>query len=193
MTSITRTQLLTYATVNSNRLLWAGLITLLAGTAILGAAQTLLAVRIYQGDQMIGRAISCSALPWVYGSTFAAGGLTTLVAARLIRKQPTYRRGAAVALAVGISILLYATILCSLRNSGTILHDVQMRGGSTKDFLMPNQGPLIALTGICSTIMIGGAGAMGLGFIGWLAARKAAQQPHAHVGPSETDKIEEHL
>jgi hypothetical protein len=193
---------LTFATVQSNKLLWAGLLTVLAGVAMLAAAQTCSASTktIVLPNGSLGAvgdtrvAVACTIATMVTGGTLTA--LSTVGLCETVRRNrpKSMRIASAAGLALGIATLLFAGLVCSqVASTRTIRVDNWPWRRDDIYEVWPNPAGLQALRGIDSTFMIAGAGAMGLGFVGWLASRKAAQQPQMAVGPEETGKIEEHL
>jgi hypothetical protein len=161
--SVSNTQrVLAFSAAHSNKLLLVGLVTLLAGVAMLSASQT-----YYNGiprDRVTGGMF----LGFIVGSVFTLACSAGLATATCERK----RQGAwLVGLAFSVAMLFYGSLVCALQRSCTVLRPND-EGGI---MLITDKAPFNALRGISSTIMIAGAGAMGLGFVGWLVSRKAAQ------------------
>jgi hypothetical protein len=221
----TSQRMLTSCTLYSNQLLWAGLLTVLAGAAMLAAAQTCSANTrtILLPDGSSTRfADTQFAMKFRLGAGIAGGLLTVLSAVGLCEtaranRPKSLRLACAATLAVGLATLLYfglvhsqvaSTQLVTVPDGGhmevvtyrrrawashrgwytyfetrNVWHIDYFQGTAWS-----NQTDLRALRAVGSTIMLGGAGAIGLGLAGWLTARKAAQRPHAPVGPSESLK-----
>jgi hypothetical protein len=186
-----REQFLKFSVVNSNRLLFAGLATILAGTMVLAAAHSYLNDRVWiqTGN---GYGLRTSHQRVLFGLGFGLGGFSALVAV-LMRVGKDEKGGRPpqryfwAALVAAAALFLYASLVCALRNSGEVIPDVVRDGASPDDYLIPNEGPLKALQGISYTVMIVGTGVSGAGFSGYLASRTAAN----HLKKSEVRPISE--
>jgi hypothetical protein len=199
---------LTACTLHSNKLLWAGLLTVLAGAAMLAATQTYTGGHgkitlftdesvTFGTDRSKVEVVAC--VSPIVGALIAMGSAVGICWTMQKNHRKGYRIAFAVTLAVGVATLLYDGLVLALGRNGSYQGVAYERhwdfknGGWIYDryyegTVWNNQASLQAMRGISTTVMIAGAGAMGLGLIGWLAARKAAQQPHAPVGPSESLK-----
>jgi hypothetical protein len=172
----------TSAVVNSNRILWAGLFTLLAGAAMWGAAQTFLSHRSLvpiDGGTCNGFADG-RLRPLTYLSTLV-GGSGTLAALFLFylkgkeKDEPDYPEErisptkTCLLLVTSAALLVYSGLLLGLGN-GTIVESA-----GRHYFVVTNDAPFRALETAGPVIMIAGGAIMCLGFAGWLASRRAAQ------------------
>jgi hypothetical protein len=175
-------QALTYCGFQSNKLLWGGLLTVLAGVAMIAAAQTYLSGRtkiIYTWTgELYGYGTNTNSLRLAYTLGFTLGGAATLGAAftAVAVKDQRAKRAAVAVLALALAAVAYASIVCALRNSGEMLDGVQMRDGSTRQFLIANEGSLNALKGLSYTLMAVGGVGMALGIGGFIYRRNKAPQ-----------------
>jgi hypothetical protein len=185
---------LTYCGIQSNRLLWGGLLTVLVGVAMIAAAETYLSGRqtIYQWFRELGPGTDTTTLVVAYVAGFVVGGALTVSTACAMSqvKNRLAKRAMALFLALALATVAYASIVCALRNSGEIVN-VRVQGGGTGEFLIANEGPLNALKGLSYTFMTAGAVAMGLGLGGFIYCRSKKPQIESTQEASNTLSSEE--
>jgi drug/metabolite transporter (DMT)-like permease len=170
----------------SSKLLIVGLLTLVAGAAMIAAAETYLGTRIHVWtDGHTVQAVDSGSMAMLYSCMFGFAGVTALIPltlyarARSRQQEPKAFRSMAILFSVLVTFMLtYGAMLAALRNTGVrgVGYVQTYSGLEPVDYLIPNESAMKALIAIGSLVALGGAGCMVASGCTFYTAHKLAQK-----------------